>query len=172
MEDLCQYLRTTRWGQILDLARYKNTGGVKHEFLVLHARAPWGRNIWLRLDRAAGPARSGLRNKVTSQFDTKDTARIYGSEEKLRIDMAPNRVKAHVVFESPPTPLNLEKVLKIVIEESDTYTLGEQNCWFFSSVIQEILTERHSGRVKSGGLDHKSLGKEIKDRIRARLTSG
>ena len=222
MKDLCPYLLETPQGQILSLTRHKEIYGVQHEFLVMRIRAPGGRIVWLRLDRAAGQIQSGVR-RFLSEFAAKDgvsfihyldmhhpvpayilrfinakiiQARVYGSEAQLKKDMAPNKVKARVFFDSPLTPPptlpHLERLLTVISQESKIYTVWQvranyiplphclsltlhvnlaswqHNCYFFASVIQENLTEQHRGRL-DGTLDYKTLGQVLRDRIRARM---
>lgn len=69
---LCNYLQSTPRGQILSLVRRKEIGGVKHEFLVMHALEPSGKQVWLRVERAAKRAPSGIRT-LFSTFPARDT---------------------------------------------------------------------------------------------------
>jgi len=167
MKDLCPHLLATPRGQILSLMRHKELHRVQHEFLVMRIKAPSGRILWLRLDRAAGQIQSGVR-RFLSEFAARDGARVYANEDQLKNDMAPNKVKARVFFDSPPTLLHLEKLLTVITQESKIYTVWQHNCYFFASVIQEILTVRHRGRL-DGKLDYKTLGQDLRDRIRTRM---
>jgi len=54
-------------------------------------------------------------------------------------------------------------------DESRYYRPLTQNCYFFTSVIQEILTEHYGGELVSGALGHKKLSRNVRRRIRRRL---
>jgi hypothetical protein len=143
---LREYLSSTPSGEILSLVRHKEIHGVKHEFLVMRVRGPRGVNLWLRVERAAKRAQSGIRS-LFSTFPAKDTvssltlantvmlytslvfslaimqARICGSEKEILYEEEPSTMEADIRFESPPTLLDLEKLLAIVVEESMDYKL-------------------------------------------------
>jgi hypothetical protein len=142
---LREYLSSTPSGVISSLARRKETRGVKHEFLVMRICGPRGVDLWLRVERAAKHAQSWIRS-LSSRFPAKDTvssltlantvmlytslvfslaimqARVCGSEKEILYE-EPSMVEADIRFESPPTLLDLEKLLTIVTEESVDYKL-------------------------------------------------
>lgn len=168
IQDLSRYLRSTPRGHILSLMRRKDVRGVKHEFLVMRAQEPRGRIIWIRMERAANRTQPGL-GALVSKFPARDTARISGTEEDILNEEERSTVEAEVHFDSPPTLLHLDKLLNIVTEESVHYTLWPENCFFFASVIQEILSARHNGRLISGKLGHKNLARAVRNRIRTKV---
>jgi hypothetical protein len=45
----------------------------------------------------------------------------------------------------------------------------QENCFFFASVVQEILSARHNGRLISGKLGHKNLARAVRNRIRTKV---
>jgi len=60
----------------------------------------------------------------------------------------------------------------ILHEESRDYKLLSENCYFFTSVIQELLTEVHGGELVTGELGHKKLGAPVRQRVRKRFAKG
>ncbi|KAF9505036.1 hypothetical protein BS47DRAFT_580054 [Hydnum rufescens UP504] len=124
--------------------------------------------LWLRVERAAKRAQSGIRS-LFSTFPAKDTARICGSEQDILYEEEPSMVEADIRFESPPTLLDLEKLLTIVAEESVEYKLWPENCFFFAAAIQENLSTRHGGYLFSGKQELKNLAQDVRARIRARF---
>lgn len=48
----------------------------------------------------------------------------------------------------------------------------QENCYFFTSVIQEMLTDLHGGELVSGALGHKKLGTVVRQRVRKRFATG
>ena len=108
-----------------------------------------------------------------------------------------SRLRAHVVFKYPPNRpkfLTLADLVTILHEESRDYKLlsvcrcvpmnslsaailiilngKQENCYFFTSVIQELLTDLHGGEIVSGELGHKKLGAPIRQRVRKRFAKG
>lgn len=47
----------------------------------------------------------------------------------------------------------------------------QENCYFFTSVIQEMLTEFHGGEVVSGSLDNQNFGRRARQAVRRRFTA-
>ena len=104
-----------------------------------------------------------------------------------------SRLRAHVVFKHPPNRpkfLTLADLVTILHEESRDYRLLsvcrrvkivrlslyplcviQENCYFFTSVIQELLTDLHGGEVVSGALGHRKLGAVVRRRVRKRFAT-
>ncbi|KAF8308044.1 hypothetical protein DL93DRAFT_2087448 [Clavulina sp. PMI_390] len=124
--------------------------------------------IWLRIDRAANRNRDV---RFTSRFPAEDTARV-SSSEKHRLMIGESRLRAHVTFtclENAPRLFALADLLVILQQESNEYRLFSENCYFFTSIIQETLTSVYGGLLRSGSLGHPNLGTEARERIRDRF---
>jgi hypothetical protein len=48
--------------------------------------------------------------------------------------------------------------------------IKQENCYFFTSVIQELLTDQHDGELVTGALGHRKLGTVVRQRVRKRFT--
>jgi len=129
----------------------------------------------MRFDRSAAKG-SGLRNilnlggshvnikSVSSIFQANDTVMLSGDEEALLKGDA-STLQAKVLFRKPPTLSDLEALLTIIEEESAEYDLFRENCYFFSSVVQQTLTEIHDGCLAWGKFRHQTLGADARRRI-------
>lgn len=94
------------------------------------------------------------------------------SERQVSNDES-SQLEASVTFPHPPQLSALADLLRVITEISPTYKLlwvsnrcsllncnhllimvAQENCWFFSSVIQEYMTEKCGGLLQYGGLAH------------------
>lgn len=105
-------------------------------------------------------------------------------------------VKARVEFkDARPTVLNLANLLRIMERESKDYkflsvrvlflssrfvyqstpsefqieltvNLIQENCWFFTSVIQEMLTDFFGGATIEGSIGREKLGPEVRKKVK------
>jgi hypothetical protein len=146
---------------------------VRHEFLIVEAEV-LGPTIFLRLERAA--ARTAPTDftllSISSVFRPDDTARVSISSEKL-IAGEESDIRAEVRY-SPlgrVTLGTLQVLLSSFIEISQTYSLTKENCWFFCSVVMQLLCERFPDHILKGRYGHEKLGGEARDAIRARFLS-
>jgi len=125
---------------------------IKHTYILLGVQPSHGQLFFLRLDRAAGQDRNlWLRlRSVSSKFPPNDRVLMSCNEEPLHTP--PKKVLSHVTFQrDSPCLGDLATLLRIMEQESTTYTLYPENCWFFCSVVQESLTRSflHSGSMNS-----------------------
>ncbi|KAF8308021.1 hypothetical protein DL93DRAFT_2087418, partial [Clavulina sp. PMI_390] len=152
---------------IADLYRREIPSGVLHEFIMLRSVELPGRpSVWLRIDRTARGYPS-----LSTRTLADDTARL-AANENHHLMAGKSRLRAHVEFKYPlkrPHFFTVSDLLSIIHQESTDYRLFSENCYFFTSIIQEILTEFHGGEIVSGSLGHKTLGASARRRVRRRF---
>ncbi|KAF8317137.1 hypothetical protein DL93DRAFT_2226498 [Clavulina sp. PMI_390] len=141
--------------------------------------------VWARLDRRAKQSHSLIKGS-SGMFPADDTVMLCSSREVLeRFSGSSSIVQATMIFCSTPSLGDLGNLLSILIKESPHYNLInvklvppslckayllslEENCYFFCSVIQQILRERHECEI-SGTTLHDELSPDTRERIRASL---
>jgi len=168
VEELCELIRSsplTRKGQIKGLVRYRRTTFVPHEFILLRVHVPGTMEFSIRLER--GPlTRHGVFSRSHLNFPTNDMSRVSEMESRLVTEDL-TRIAAIIEFDTPPTLDNLQRLLEIISEESKIYNVLKENCWFYATVIQDLLTDWCEGNLH-GTLSHLTYGGEVRARIRAR----
>jgi hypothetical protein len=155
---------------IRKIVRRKQKKGLKHEFLIVEFDAPGGQEVYLRLERAAARNVTGDFTiwSISSIFPPDDTARVALNSERL-ISGEESDVKAEASFQRGLVTLStLNALLSSFIEVSKNYSLTKENCWFFCSVVLQILCERFPHRIE-GSYGHETLGADSRDDIRARF---
>jgi hypothetical protein len=174
LPQLCSHLESssllegTRLDQII---RMKERRGVKHEFLIVKMTIahPRGRIVWLRLERSA-KARSTMWS-IMSEFPSNDMVKVAGKLGYLLDEQAPSDLETQVDFK--PSKLAslaaLRLLLSCLTKESPKYKLLNENCYFFCSVIVQLLCEKFEHEVK-GEIRHRGLAKDVRDEIRTRFT--
>ncbi|KAF8308042.1 hypothetical protein DL93DRAFT_2171390 [Clavulina sp. PMI_390] len=101
-----------------------------------------------------------------SRYPAEDTVRLSVND---RLMIGNSRLRAHVTFSSAedfPRFCTIADLLRIMHRESNQYRLFSENCYFFTSVIQELLTNVCGGQLESGSLGHPNLGTEARGKIR------
>ncbi|KAF9520109.1 hypothetical protein BS47DRAFT_1336452 [Hydnum rufescens UP504] len=113
--------------------------------------------VSIRLER--GPlARHGAFSRSHLNFPTNDMSRVSEMESRLVTEDL-SRIAAIVEFDTPPTLDNLRRLLDIISEESKIYNVLKENCWFYATVIQDLLTDWCEGNLH-GTLSHLTYGGE------------
>ncbi|KAF8319765.1 hypothetical protein DL93DRAFT_2094689 [Clavulina sp. PMI_390] len=124
---------------------YELIGLVKHRFVVLELCRHGQQNIWLRLDRRRGKGVSMLQFVAARGITmANDIATLSGT--KLRL-VAQSTLEESRVLDSPPSLADLNRLLAIITEELEEYNIWaaliyisqQENCWLFSSLIQQHL---------------------------------
>jgi hypothetical protein len=172
LEDLCVHLATSSDAsscKILRIICRADARGLKHKFLLVEAKEPFGNTLWFRLERAADLTQPRGWFSKQSKFSPDDTARIARTENDLTRD-GTSRVEAEIHFSEPVTLRSLQILLGLFISESTTYSLLSQNCWFFCSVVLEILSDTFLHTLE-GTLSHLSSGKDVRWRIKEAFIS-
>ncbi|KAF8322848.1 uncharacterized protein EI90DRAFT_2401505 [Cantharellus anzutake] len=154
--------------RIVSIQRYGDLQGVSHRFLILHVTRADGREFYLRLDRRRDHKVPlwlfGVRDLGTSHAI--DTAAVSGRLDHL-LDFTNKKsgVEAIMIFPTPVPLVAAAQVLYAIAAESPGYKLTKENCWFFASVIQEMLLRRFGAKYARGSLNHPTIGAERRDRI-------
>jgi len=133
--DLCYHIRNTpssAAARMLNLIWYKETHGVRHEFLLIEVRDGDNTPVWLRLERAANmDHQSGLpfyqqlwraSQSMTSTFPANDTAIVSSSWKKIS-GTFDTRTIDHIALSPQATLGSLEKLLTAFCEVSESYIL-------------------------------------------------
>ncbi|KAF9512546.1 hypothetical protein BS47DRAFT_1345322 [Hydnum rufescens UP504] len=167
---LCGLIRSnpaTGSGRIHSLVRRRRTAGVRHEFILLRVSIPTMTDMWIRLERSARTrAGSPVASLSQSNFPTNDTCKVSEKDSSLLTDDV-SFIAAIVEFGTPPSLDNLERLLRIISEESKIYNVLKENCWFYATIIQDVLAKWCDG-ILQGTLSHLKFGWEARDRIHAR----
>ncbi|KAF8330844.1 uncharacterized protein EI90DRAFT_1102428 [Cantharellus anzutake] len=154
---------TTR---VTSLRRYAAMGKIKHRFLLLEAIRE-GIRLCIRLDRY--PGGQGNQKLLASTYSPADDSVRLSMIEEALVQKGDNR-EAVIDFDDP-VPLNrFGRVFDVVRNESMFYTITKKNCWFFSSVIQELSILFFGGRFNQGAvLNHPELNKRCRKLIKNKL---
>ncbi|KAF8335843.1 uncharacterized protein EI90DRAFT_3047295 [Cantharellus anzutake] len=94
---------------------------------------------------------------------------MLSGEEEALLSGDPHTLQAKVRFRKPPTLMDLQVLLTVIGEESAEYDLFRENCYFFCSVVHQILYELHEGHMTVGEFHHQTLGGDARKRIVNRL---
>jgi len=178
--ELCNHIRNsppTATAHMQSLVWYKELRGVQHEFLLVEVVQHQDDNspIWIRLERAAKTDYKHSRtffqrlwqqsHSLSSIFPANDSALISSSWEKATGPSHTRTIK-HIRLSSQTTLKSLEQLLTAFCDISVNYSLLEQNCWFFCSVIVENLMGKFGHAEMHGKILHQAQGKEARKRIR------
>ena len=95
-----------------------------------------------------------------------------------------------VIFPNPAPLIATARILYAIAVESQGYSLTkvrmfrascscwlrsgnvQENCWFFASVVQEVLIGKFGGQYESGSLNNPRRGKDIRSSIICRVYFG
>ena len=99
--------------------------------------------------------------------------------------------EAQLVFPVPASLSSVGRVLRVIDSESQNYSLTkvsefsltkygvpslhfitQENCWFFASVVQELLILNFGASYEHGKLNHPDLVKDGRSTIKFRLLTG
>lgn len=149
------------------LHRRRAVGAVTHEFLVLEAITPDGVPMYIRLDRRPLSGQRRALFLLSSAATASDSA-IFATCEEPLLASETSKLDAIVPFRDSPSLHDLGKLLWYIETEAPDYRLRKENCWFFCSVIQEVLTDLFRGHNHMGTLAHAELGRDIREKILAR----
>jgi len=140
---------------------------VRREFVLLRVSIPNMTDLWIRLERSVrARAGSPVTSYSFSDFPANDICKVSEKDSSLLTNDV-SLIAAVVEFSTPPSLDNLERLLTIISEESRIYNIRKENCGFYASTIQDVLTEWCDGFLQ-GTLSHLKFGAEARDRIRAR----
>ncbi|KAF8317141.1 hypothetical protein DL93DRAFT_2226502 [Clavulina sp. PMI_390] len=128
----------------IDLPR---SGGLGYSGLISNEPIP----IWVRLERRASPWGSSV-NSSSSSFSAVDTAVLCCSRERLENLSGPGTctIASTMKFDSPPSLADLESLLGAFQEIWPNYNLLTENCYFFCSLVQQVLRETYGGKIIRG----------------------
>ncbi|KAF8320189.1 uncharacterized protein EI90DRAFT_2609449 [Cantharellus anzutake] len=155
--------------RIVSVRRYGDLQGVPHRFLILHVTRADGREFYLRLDRRRDHKVPlwlfGVRDLGTSHAI--DTAAVSGRLDHL-LDFTNTKsgVEAVMVFPTPAPLIAAAQILYAVAAESPGYKLTKENCWFFASIIQEMLMRMFGAKYEKGLLNHPTIGAKRRNPIK------
>jgi hypothetical protein len=174
LEELCRHLAPSSLSastRVIRVIRRKATGRLRHEYLLVEAELPTGHALWLRLERFPDLTEMQMSPQTAlSRFNPNDKAKLAGTMNLLG-GPEDSRSKAELRFTSDEdvTLHALQVLLSAFIEISTSYTLPQENCWFFASVVLEVLSDQFPSQIVGGKLAHKELGIENRARIKQRF---
>ncbi|KAF8290244.1 hypothetical protein DL93DRAFT_1099596 [Clavulina sp. PMI_390] len=160
LSDFCAYVNARRSLEEVKITSmesyYELVGVVKHRFIVLELCHQGQENIWLRLDRLRGKGVSVLRF-VAARGKTiaNDVASLSSVKARLtaRATLENSRLLGH-----HPSLAHLNSLLTIITEELNTYKIWPENCWFFSSLVQQHLIATATTATSAATLTVKYVG--------------
>ncbi|KAF8310025.1 hypothetical protein DL93DRAFT_2230586 [Clavulina sp. PMI_390] len=172
LSDFCAYVnerRSLQRATIVSVEGYHQTVGVvKHRFVLLELSRHGQKNIWLRLDRRRGKGVSILQF-VAARGRTlaNDIASLSGTRARLQ---ASATIENSWVLDEQPTLADLNRLLIIITEELETYNLWPENCWFFSSLVEQHLVASAVDPFHASptSIKYAELGPSIRARVLAR----
>jgi hypothetical protein len=169
--NLCDQLRSGSLSpdsKIHKIIHRTEIGGLTHEYLLVEVELVADSVIWLRLERSA--ARHSTSDFSVSSFfsvfPSKDMVRL-ASDQNLLLGNQPSKVLTEVHFAHPEqvSLYVLCMLLSAFAEQSKNYSLSKENCWFFCSVVVEMLCEKFAHRM-TGEFHHRSLGRKKRNAVR------
>ncbi|KAF8328411.1 uncharacterized protein EI90DRAFT_1573590 [Cantharellus anzutake] len=169
LSQLCDELSRSTQAEgatVTSIVRYSGKGSLSHRFVLLAGERN-GHEFWIRLDR-----RPNTQSTFRLLFSPPDGG---AKDANLALNQAhvledQEKMEAQVHF---PTPIPLKSfgtVLNIIRDGSTLYGLRKENCWFFSSVIQEISIQFFGGSFRRlDRLNHPTLSYPLRKAIKARM---
>ncbi|KAF8327761.1 uncharacterized protein EI90DRAFT_3126783 [Cantharellus anzutake] len=138
-----------------------------HRFLILELRRPGKRDVWLRIERRAGLGPLSLARQL-GKSRARDTAQLSASKEVLAGAAQEENIQE---FKRPPSLAEFGDYLRIICEELLEYTIWQENCWMFCSLLQEHLGGSGSGHYTSGCPVAPNMASTVRDRISERVAA-
>jgi hypothetical protein len=104
-----------------------------------------------------------------SEFPSKHTGRVAASPGLL-IGPDPSELKTTIHFTSPKavTLAVLQVLLSSLTDGSPKYKLLSENCWFFCSVVLQLLRDNFE-HIMSGTIDYENMAKDVRGDIGKRF---
>jgi hypothetical protein len=175
LSSLCARLEDSRisdGSSVSKLIRRREIKGLQHEFLLVEAMLSDGQAIWLRLERAAvrRPSREFTFRSVSMVFPPDDTARIACAPQSL-FRAEESEIKTEITFTTSRVSLHtLGVLLSSFVQESKAYSLMFENCWFFCSVVLQLLCEAFPDHHAKGELRRDGRGRGVYAAIRKQFS--
>ncbi|KAF8294455.1 hypothetical protein DL93DRAFT_831958 [Clavulina sp. PMI_390] len=176
LNDFCSYVdefTSLKEASIVSVEGYRQQRGpITHRFVVLQLSRETQDNIWLRLDRRLERGVSFLKFlKASGETRANDSASLSGTKHRLIAGATRENVR---VLEHPPSLANLNRLLRIISEELQTYSIWPENCWLFCSLVEQHLAAAESGWFVHGtrNVRHISMGNAIRSNVFARYWDG
>ncbi|KAF8300170.1 hypothetical protein DL93DRAFT_2233831 [Clavulina sp. PMI_390] len=145
---------------------------VVHRFVVMELSLANQPSFWLRLDRRPDSEVSSLKFlKASGETKANDKALLSGTKEKLVTDA---KLEVSRRLDHKPLLADLNRLLRIMIEELQSYGVWPKNCWFFCSLIMQHFSAIEDGSSVGSNRDipHGDMGEAIRNKIFARYRAG
>ncbi|KAF8292330.1 hypothetical protein DL93DRAFT_2174102, partial [Clavulina sp. PMI_390] len=176
LNDFCSYVdefTSLKEASIVSVEGYRQQRGpITHRFVVLQLSREIQDNIWLRLDRRLERGVSLLKFlKASGETRANDSASLSGTKHRLIAGATRENAR---ILEHPPSLANLNRLLRIIREELQTYSIWPENCWFFCSLVEQHLAAAESGWFVHGtrNVRHIGMGNAIRSNVFARYWDG
>jgi len=153
--------------KIASIERYVHRNVTRHRFLILQMTLSYGRRVYIHVDRRRDRDVSGWR---VWRPNAKDTVVISDHLCHMPYYVNATTKEAIMVFPDPPPLCAAAQIFCVVATESPQWTVIQENCWFFVSIIQEALSKNFGGRYESGSLNHPTLGGEHRKHILTKIS--
>ncbi|KAF8313525.1 uncharacterized protein EI90DRAFT_3136620 [Cantharellus anzutake] len=168
--DICSHIKSipdAHLHPIKEIVVREEEDGVRHEFLLLRLAQPTEEELWMRLERK-GP--TSIRAFMSTKWEANDTATFSGERDSL-LEGAKSVEKTRIIFYAPPSLKDLLCVLETLTDESKSYRLLSENCYFFASVVAENLCGLAKSAECTEPLRWLDLGSEVRQKIRQKIAS-
>ncbi|KAF8331959.1 uncharacterized protein EI90DRAFT_3056036, partial [Cantharellus anzutake] len=157
--------------KLVTVKRFVEKNSVRHRCLVLLLTRDGIPDFGLRVDRRRDHTLSLLRFVLRyGNSDATDTVTISRDTHLL----SDPRSKEEATLELPlqVSLFDFMRILEVVLDECGSYSLFGENCWFVTSILEEILVNMFGARYATGKATHPHLGGKTRTRIWNRLGLG
>ncbi|KAF8331954.1 uncharacterized protein EI90DRAFT_3056008 [Cantharellus anzutake] len=153
--------------KLVTVKRFVKKNGTRHRCLVLLTRDGIGLRVDRRRDHTLSLPRFILRHGNSDATDTVTMSR----DTQLLSD---RRLKEEATLELPTQAslLDFMRILEVVLDECGSYSLFRENCWFVTSILEEILVDMFGARYATGKATHPRFAGRTRARIWNRLGLG
>ncbi|KAF8325169.1 uncharacterized protein EI90DRAFT_3073181 [Cantharellus anzutake] len=153
--------------KVISVTRWVTSKGIPHRFLILDVfDSARGRHLFFRLDRRRDQNESSISSSRPSHAI--DGVHTSGKLDCL-LDRRSVRKEAELNLRIQASLLEVGLILQAVIDVCPQYRLFQEDCWFFVSIVQEILQTNYSGEYEMGGLNDGRRKRDVRERIWQRL---
>ncbi|KAF8341577.1 uncharacterized protein EI90DRAFT_3034507 [Cantharellus anzutake] len=160
-----------QYAKIVSIGRFRDSGMVRHRFLILRVSREGMPDFVLRVDRFRDRALSLFQFSLChGKSDAMDTVTVSENSHLLRDGKSIE--EARLDLPQPIPLLKFGRVLEIVLGGCSTYDLFAENCWFTVSILEEVFVDMFGARYAKGRKSHPRLARQTRAGIRNKLGLG
>ncbi|KAF8331976.1 uncharacterized protein EI90DRAFT_3056118 [Cantharellus anzutake] len=157
--------------KIVTVKRLVKQNAVRHWYLVLLLTRDGIPDFGVRVDRFRDHTLSLLQFVLRrGKSDAVDTVTLSGDTHLLYDGRS--KEEATLELPQPVSFLDFMRILGVVLDECNSYSLFGENCRFVTSILEEILVDTFGARYATGEAAHLRFARKTRARIRDRFRLG